>query len=285
LKVVAKILGIATLFLAGIFAAQMSARSPQGVDANRPVFDTTSVKPNKSGSGNISVNAQPGGRLVATNATVEMLINIAYQLKSHQLVGGPHWLGSEHFDIEARAAVNPNREQMALMMQSLLGDRFKLVVHHETRLIPFYALVLAKAGRMGPQLLAHSDDRNCADRADGPPVGPPRTPCDGFRVANGHVAAGKITMEMLSRTLSNFVDRVVLDRTDLKGSFDVDFTFSGQQLLLGGQRAGPDPNSPDPSSAPSLFAALPEQLGLKLEAQTGPVDVLVIDHVEPPSEN
>ena len=289
------IAGIAVLAILGALTApwlraQAPADQSPPAAADRPTFDVTSVKENKSGDQFIRMLQQPGGRFTATNSTLDRVINIAYQLKPHQLVGGPEWIGSEHFDIEAKAEGNPPMDEMRLMLQSLLADRFKMVAHHETRQFPVYALVLSKAGKTGPRLLVHSDDTKCPDVSAGPPPPPspgaelPPTPCDGFFVGNRRLAAQKVTMEMLARTLGNFVDRIVVDRTGLSGLFDVDFEFTPLQSPLGVQR-GPDASAPDPSAPPSIFTALQEQLGLKLVAQTDPVEVLVIDHVEQPSEN
>jgi uncharacterized protein (TIGR03435 family) len=275
--------------LGTLHASRLRAQTPPG-SADRPTFDVASVKPNKSGDGRVMFRPEPGGRCTGSNVTVGMLVNVAYQLKPHQMVGGPAWMDSEHFDVEAKAEGNPPIEQIRLMLQSLLADRFKLVVHHETRQFPVYALVLSKAGKTGPRLLVHSDDTKCADVSAGPPplpspgAGLPPAPCGGFFVGNRRLAAQKVTTEMLARTLANFVDRIVVDQTGLSGVFDVDFEFTPLQSPLGVQR-GPDASAPDPSAPPSIFTALQEQLGLKLVAQTDPVDVLVIDHVERPSEN
>ena len=200
------------------------------------------------------------------------------------------------FDIEAKAGGNVTRDQINLMLQSLLADRFKLAAHQETRPLPVYALVLSKAGKTGPQLQSHGDDSKCADVSGGlppPPVpgaGAPKVPCGGFIMggspAGFHMGGQKITMMDLTRTLSNFVDRVVVDRTGLSGTFDLSIDFAPQQAPPGFTPGpGADAGAADPSGPVSIFTAVQEQLGLKLEPQTGPVDVLVIDHVERPSEN
>jgi uncharacterized protein (TIGR03435 family) len=287
----------AVTLIAGVVAVKAQSAASQAAtgqspsaSADRPSFDVASVKANKGGDNRVMMRPQPGGRFTATNVTPAMLINLAYDLKPHQMVGGPDWINSEHFDIEAKADGNPPKEQMNLMMQSLLADRFKLAAHHDTRQLPVYLLVLSKTGKTGPQLTPHTDDSKCPDISAGPPppprpgAGPPPIPCGGFFMMNGHMAAQKVTIESLARSLNNFVDRIVLDKTGLSGNFDVDFSFTGTQSPFGGQR-GPDAGASDPAAPPSIFTALQEQLGLKLESQTAPVDVLVIDHVERPSEN
>jgi uncharacterized protein (TIGR03435 family) len=133
-------------------------------------FEVASVKPNTSGSGSSSLNTLPGGRFQATNATVRQLILAAYRLKRLQLTGGPSWIDSEHFDVEARAAENVPPEQTMTMLKGLLGDRFKLVTHNETKDQPVYALVLARNDRsLGPQLKPTTLD--CSDRQSSPTAG------------------------------------------------------------------------------------------------------------------
>jgi hypothetical protein len=230
-----------------LWSQQPAGQSQRGAAA-RPAFDAASVKANKSGDQNVQMMFQPGGRFIATNDPVRNIITTAYQTKPQQMMAGPEWDGllSEYFDIETKAAGNPSVERMRLMLQSLLADRFKLAVHHESRRLPIYALVLSKAGRTGPQLTAHSDNTKCID-------------------------------------LSVYVDRAVVDRTGLTGVFDVTLEFAPPE----GPASQPDAtvSAADPAAAPSIFTALQEQLGLRLEPQTGPVDVLVIDHVEEPSPN
>jgi uncharacterized protein (TIGR03435 family) len=297
----------ALLVLGALTAPRLRAQASTGqapAAAERPSFDVASIKTNKSGAMRIAMMPQPGGRFLASNVTLSMLLRTAYQLKGpEQMSGAPDWSDSEHFDIEAKAAEsNPSRERNALMMQSLLADRFKLVVHRETRQLPVYALVLSKAEKTGPAFLPHLDDTKCADPS-GPPPPPPApgaalpTFCGGFfNMMNSgtmRLQGNKVTMEMLVAQLSNSVDRVVVDRTGLSGTFDVSLEYLSQQAGLSGfpPGAGPGPGAgatpadPSPSAPPSLPTALQEQLGLKLVPQTGPVDVLVIDHVERPSEN
>jgi uncharacterized protein (TIGR03435 family) len=281
---------------APLFSAQSSGQEPAGqspeVAGDRPSFDVASVKANKAGENRTLMLVQPGGTFQATNVTMQMLINGAYQLKPRQLVGSPDWIGSEHFDIEAKAEGNPPKDQINLMLQSLLADRFKLVVHRETRQLPIYTLMLSRADRTGPELLAHTDDTKCADFSNGSPpqgsgAGAPRIPCGGFTVGVGRIGsitAIKATMEQLARTLSNSTDRTVVDRTGLSGTFDLTLNFT-PEVRQPGFQLGADAIASDPTAPPDIFTAIQEQLGLKLVPQTGPVDVLVIDHVEEPSPN
>ena len=182
---------------------------------------------------------------------------------------------------------NPPREQMLLMLQSLLAQRFKLVVHHETRQVPQYVLVLSKAGRTGPQLTVH--DSECVEPAPGqPPPSPNGAGLCGFRSRRGRSAGTvdlvgeKVTIDMLAERLSQNVGRKVINRTGLSGDFDFTCEFAAVEEPT--SQSGADASA-DSSLPSTIFTALQEQLGLKLESQNGPVDVLVIDHVEQPSEN
>jgi uncharacterized protein (TIGR03435 family) len=288
--------------LAGLLTSPLLRAQAPATDADRPAFDVSSIKPSKSGGPYIGRggNAPEPGRFRAVNITLRFLIANAYLLTPGESVtrifGAPNWIDSESFDVEAKAEGNPSPDRMRLMLQSLLADRFKLALHHETRQLPVYALVLAKPGKMGLQLKPHSDDAKCVDPdAKAAPTRPrPGDPlpafCGEFAMFGAppslREAGNKITIAMLVEQLSNFVDRPIVDRTGLTGTYDatLEFAFAFKQ---GG---APDGTAnamipSDPSGPPSIFTALQEQLGLKLESQKGPADVLVIDHVEEPSPN
>ncbi len=264
--------------------------------AGQPKFEVTSVKSDKSGNAKIWMAnlPKPGGHFTATNFTLRGLIGLAYNLFPGQarktLLGTPDWMDSQRFDIEAETDTSPTIDQKRLLLQSLLADRFELIVHHETRQLPMYALVLSRAGKTGPQLKPHSDDAECIDPAGPPPPHPgpgAATPsfCGGFFMSgqSGRLreSGNKVTMAMLAAALSDFVDRPVVDKTGLAGAFDV--TYEAAFAMHGGQVDAT--NATDPSGPVSIFTALQEQLGLKLESRTGPVDVLVIHHVAEPSPN
>jgi uncharacterized protein (TIGR03435 family) len=281
--------------LAQSAAGQAPAVQSPSASADRPSFEVASIKVNKSVGGLAMARFQPGGLYTASNVTTGSIITAAYQLKPHQLVGGPDWdrLLSEHFDIEAKATGNPSKEHENLMLQSLLADRFKLVAHHETRQLPVFALVLAKPGKLGPQLTPHVVDAKCIDITAGPPPLPPGPGqalpafCGGVSNIAGagrlHDTGNNVPMDRLVALLNGLVDRPVVDRTGLSGFFDFAFEFTRD--LGPGSQPGATDSAPDPPAPLSIFTALQEQLGLKLESQTLPVDVLVIDHVEEPSPN
>jgi uncharacterized protein (TIGR03435 family) len=209
------------------------------------------------------------------------------------LISGPNQLDSEHFDLEARAEGNPTIEQRQQMMQALLEERFKLVMHHETRQLPLFELALVKAGKTGPQLIADTADTKCWDPSGPPPSRPstglPPPPC-GILVAvtlqrgGSPTMLGDLSMEKFAENLSGLIDRVVVDHTGLSGNYSLTMAYTPEAGLPGSQ-TGAGAAAPDSSDPPSLITALREQLGLKLESTTGPVDVLVIDHIEEPSPN
>jgi uncharacterized protein (TIGR03435 family) len=313
LRTFAKTVGVVALLAMGAAAARIWAQSP----TPQPAFDAASVKANKSRDARGAHNnlGQPGGHVAMTDVSLRQLMAQAYNLPSlsqatNTIFGMPSWVDSEHFDIDAEAEGNPTIGQKRLMLQSLLANRFKLMVHHETRQLPVYALVLARPGKPGPQLHPHLDDTACqqfsAGRGGrqplpaGPGVAPPRSAIDAAILAMqqfpcGRVVGGllqqndpnqvwsggrKVTMETIAESVGadENIDRPVVDRTGLSGSFDFTVEWNHQLQTLS---ANPQPEV----SGLSLFEALRDQLGFKLEQQKGPVDVIVIDHVEQPSEN
>lgn len=295
---------VASLVVTG--TARLRAQAP-GAQAPTPSFEVASVKPNKSGDQRVMLGIQPGGRFTATNVPLRMLIRNAYQLQDFQLVGGPGWLTSDRFDVLAKAdgdlpftPLGGPPGPVQFMLKNLLAERFKLAVHRETRDLPIYALVLARSdGKTGPQLRPATVD--CTTRfagrgRDGAPPAPPQPgppapgarPQCGMRIGPGQLSGGGFPVSQLASMLSGFVQRVVVDRTGLTGNFDIDLTWTPDQLPQGTQ-GPPPPGAPplppiDPNG-PSIYTALQEQLGLKLDSAKGPVEVLVIDRVEPPTED
>jgi uncharacterized protein (TIGR03435 family) len=281
---------------------RLRAQAPQ-TGAAGPAFEVASIKPNNSGDGRVMMGLQPGGRFTATNVPLRLLIRNAYQLQDFQIVGAPSWIASERYDIVAKAEdgappetpsldrTGPNRNQ--LMIRALLAERFQLVAHNETRELPIYALVVARGdGKLGPDL--HKSEMDCnavfaAARGRGgmpPPPGPPQPgdrPSCGIRIGMGNLAMGGTPLSQFANSLAMFVGRTVQDKTGLAGNYDVSLTWTPDQMP---QRPPGAPELPpvDPNG-PSIFTALQEQLGLKLDSQKGPVAVLVIDRVERPKEN
>ena len=272
----------------------LTAGAAQG-DGSAAAFDVASVKPNKSGEPSVRFRLQPGGRLTAQNAPVQSLITFAYAVQPFQLDGGPGWVRSDRFDITAKTdpEVPPTPPgtvgPIQLMMRSLLADRFKLKVHRETKDMPTYALVLARSdGRLGDQMTASTTDCAAliAARLQGatgptPPAQPGARPqCRISTMGPGIVSGDDVAMAQFAQVLSQTMDRVVVDKTGLTALYSFRLEFTPAQLPPGGLPPGAPPIDPD---GPSLFAALQEQLGLKLEAQRSPVEMLVIDSVEQPT--
>ncbi len=263
-----------------------------GQTADAPRFAVASIKRNPSKvpasmEGPMGAGYRPGGRFVAGNAPVAFLIQRAYAVPGFQVVGGPSWVLSDGYDIEAKPEGNTDQKQMWLMVQTLLADRFKLSMHRETRDLPVYDLVVVKGGAKLPPPL----ERACADDPPLPQPGQPRPkpPCGAGVIASG---AGRaldgisVSMPALARMLSMLVGREVIDKTGFTARFALHVDFAMDDALAGiPNPPGPEVSAPADSAKPTFFTAIQEQLGLKLEPSKGPVDVFVIDHVERPTEN
>ena len=297
-----------------IAAAPLTAVLAQG-PASAPAFEVASVKPTTA-PGGFELATPPGGRFVARNVTVRALIREAYGVHDSQIVGGPAWVDAARFEITAVAADRTaSPRQRWLMLRTLLADRFALRTRTDTRQLPVYALTRVRADDApGPRLRPAAVD--CAARmAAGEAFdnSSPFTPVTcGRRLGNGTIVARQIPVSAehvpgldapsLIDLLALFADRPIVDRTGLSGAFDVDLEFRPESNAirgLTGLGAPPPPPPPPPPGAlppppgappraavqdrPVLRAALEDQLGLRLVAQTGPVDVLTIVSVEPPS--
>jgi uncharacterized protein (TIGR03435 family) len=269
-----------------------------------PSFEVASVRENKSDEKNYSnfpLNSGPqydsiGGLFVARNMLLLQYIVFAYKPNMFQIQEFrsklPDWTRSSHFDIQARASGSPTKDDMRLMMQSLLADRFQMKVHHETREVSVFALVLVKPGQTGPNLQPHPvDDPECLKTqlpksvAGAYPVACGAGASIAPRIEGDMATAGyNVSMEWVANALggtANIVDRPVVDRTGLTGNYDFKVEFA------------PEPNNSasagaalqDEPGGPSFADALKKQLGLKLVLQKMPIDIVVIDHLERPSEN
>src|SRR5688500_7581742 len=256
-----------------------------------PSFEVASVKRNPSGLGRSMIeNVQPSGLWLLTNVPTRALIRTAYRVQDFQIVGAPDWVQTEHYDIVAKASgdlrpASPGAPRAHfLMLRSLLIDRFKLKAHVETRDAPVFALVMSRAdAQSGAGLVPAHDD--CAAivaaeiKGERPASRPGERPACGLiagpnSIGGNRIAGGNQSMSQLATTLTGSMSRMVLDRTGLSGVFNFTLDFL------------PDGSPIDASqNLPSLQTALQEQLGLKLEPARGPVEFLVIDHVERPGEN
>lgn len=279
-------------------APRIGAQSPPTTAAPLPSFEVVSIKPNHSGDMRTGVRFQPG-RFTTSGSTAKRLITIAYDVRDFQISGGPSWITSDRYDIDAKEPdgfaeelmkLPPDADRRAKMdslIQSLLADRFKLKVSHATKELPVYALVIAKGG---PKIQE---------------VKPGDTYPEGFKGPHGRAVAGgslsssgkgqltgqEIAVAFLAQNLSEQLGRTVVDQTGLKGNYDFTLKWTpdpGPAALAQvepGSGSGPDNAPPPDSSGPSIFTALQEQLGLELVSTKGPVDILVIDHIEMPSAN
>ena len=295
---------------AAIVIGAQDAPDWQAAAGGKLAFDVASVKP---GTGDTSSSSFPldateayrqAGGYLRDERSVFEYIKFAYKLsppaaiEREMLANAPKWVYTDRYAIEARAPIpNPTKDQMRLMMQSLLAERFRLSVHFETKEVPVLALTAVKPGKLGPELIAHADGRPCGDFAD-----PYYTPTPA-RVFSGEVKAGpdnfppfcdsiaiirkpggllllgyrNATMDMIAGSLSGAVGqgRPVVNRTGLTGRYD--FTLEWR----------PDSANLEPldTPAPNSAQALRDQLGLKVDATKGPVRILIIDRIERPSEN
>jgi uncharacterized protein (TIGR03435 family) len=241
--------------LAAIIATAGLALSQAARAQSPPAFEVASIRRNLGVGVNTGI-AVSGGRLTATNASVKTLIRNAYGILSFQLTAGPNWLDSEMYDIVAATGgekISPDR--LKLLLQSLLADRFRLKVHWETRETSVYALVLDKNGPKFQENTTAQEPGINTSKGGG--IGRMKGTCE--------------PLSILASNLGNQLGRFVLDRTGLHGAYD---------WLLEWDL---DPTAE--STRPSLLTAVREQLGLRLESQKGPMETLIIDSVERPSEN
>jgi len=279
-------LALAPVLTPLVSSRPFSAQDPPGSDEPLPSFEVVSIKPNHSGQPHGMFAFRPG-RFTATCVPLRALMAYAYHVRGFQIYGGPSWVSSETFDIEAKEPEALGEEirklppderfkKNASLLQSMLVDRFKMRMTRETRELPIYALVVAKNG---PKL----------EKAK-PGVGIEWNTRE-LHIERGRITARGVELVTLARALSQELGRTVIDRTGLKGAYEVTLEWAPDptQSLMGmGPGGGPPPDNapppPDPSG-PSIFTAIQEQLGLKLESTKGPVEILVIDQIEKPSEN
>jgi uncharacterized protein (TIGR03435 family) len=270
--------------------------------AQAPAFEVVSIKPNKSSEAGSQFRVEPGGRVTWTNATLSAMVAGAYQRftrDARETIGGPDWFNDARFDVIALAPgglppvdADGFPSQLLAMFRRMLEDRFRLVTHSETRERPIYNLVLDRADRrLGPKLVPVAVD--CAKVAAAMLAGTPSVPRPGrgrecsFSLTSepGSMQGNAVTMAVLARFLAvEGVEREVVDRTGLSGTFDIDLLFLPEQPA-GGVSADKRALDPRFQGRAGLITSLREQLGLKLEPTSGPVEVLVIDRAEQPSTN
>jgi len=269
-------------------AVLLALLAPLTVFAQSPQFEAASVKPNRSGTPGMEIRVTPNGGFIATNAPLLTLIREAFRIQEYQLIDVPAWAGSERFDIVARAP-GTTPDQLQPMLQALLKDRFRLAVRRETRELPIYVAERSRAdGRLGPRLESTAAEYTtyCGSQRLGPDSRPPADPSRvcGMQMALGTIRAGDSTLAPLFRFVSQQAGRAIVDRTGLAGNYNFDLKWTPDQFANRETPAVVNGNTIDPQG-PSLFTALQEQLGLKLDPQRGPVDVIVVERLERPGED
>jgi uncharacterized protein (TIGR03435 family) len=287
-----------TLWMAAAMAAPALT---QPKPAERPAFEVTSVKPNKSEDMRNMRTQFVGTRYSATNLPLLLLVVTAYNLpfQSLRLTGMPEWAWRERFDLDARAAddvlpadlaANQRKDRTRALLQSLLADRFQLAIHRETKEMPFYALGVSRNGPKMPKAVI--EEHNCVEIPTGDEV-----PCHRFMGGQGRGLHGKaVNMQDLAEFIENWTDHPVLNQTSLQGLFSIE--SEGWVSM----RQPPPPPSTSPSTTPlnvrppsgdgdmadparpTLFMVL-AKLGLELKLQKGPIDIFVVDHIERPAAN
>jgi bla regulator protein blaR1 len=242
--------------------------------AQPSAFEVASVKPSRPDDLRGSFYGFSPGGLDVTNGTLKGIIQMAYEVPDFQISGGPGWINSDRFNISAKAAgpesADPKEriQNTRLRLQALLAERFRLEVHRETREIPEYALVIARTGLKITEAASSPETRGT-----------------GTRVGCGDMTGTRTTMANLAFALTRQLRRPVVDRTGLDGKYDFQFEWAPEAPCGGPPPAPGSDAPPDLSERPSIFTALEERLGLKLEATKGPVEVIVIDRAEKADAN
>jgi uncharacterized protein (TIGR03435 family) len=259
-RIVAVSIAVALMVIAVTAPLTMKAQTGR---LERLEFEAVSVKRNASGEDERYFRPTPG-RFYAYNVTPRMLVTYAYGLRDFQIVGAPDWMSEERYNIEATAANGAGWQLQARMLQSLLGDRFKLTLHREKRDLPVFSLRVAGGGLK----ISPTSPGRCLKSDPAATVAPSdRTKTCGYMgMGRDTFQATAATMSTAAEGLSMILDRMVLDRTGLPAEFDITLKWNSVE-------------------GPSIFTAIQEQLGLRLEADRGPVEVVVIERVEHPSEN
>jgi len=248
-------------------------------------FEVASIKPSDPDARGTSIQFMPGGGLKMMNIPLRAMITFAYDVRDFQVSGGPGWIGNERFDVMAKAdraagdgpvdfaAMNDSqrktmRDQITERLRALMADRFQLVVHKETKEQPIYALVVSKNGAKLQETKETGNQQN-------------------MMTNRGRSQGHAIQVGMLAQSLAGLTGRPVVDKTGLTGKYDFVLEWTpdpGADARAQGFGNGVTEPAPAPGG-PSIFTALQEQLGLRLESQKGPVETIVIDRAEKPSDN
>jgi uncharacterized protein (TIGR03435 family) len=258
---------VCVLLVAAPLLAQAPAKIPPDLR-----FEVASLKPSEGQGPGGGIRPAPGGqRYQATNCPIRLMIQVAYRVKAEQIVGAPGWLGTDRFDLEAKAEKPSTADELHVMLMNMLVDRLQLKFHHEKKDMRMYALTVDKSG---PKLTPHE-----AANAGDPWIDQVQE-----KFLHMKMKATSAPMDYLAFRLSQILDLPVVDLTNLHGGYDFNLEYTRELPLgfpEGGKINGEDPDT----SGPTVFAAVKQQLGLDLKAQKGPVEVIVIDHAEKPTAN
>jgi len=267
--------------LAPLGTVPIFGQTAQQIDQKTVAFEVTSVKANTSAAAASTIGFEPGGRFVAINMPVASLIQAAYATSPvlrPPIIGGPGWIDADRFDVTAVTDRTSSQDERRMMVRALLADRFKLLIHSDTRELPVYRLVKSSSdGKPGTKLRVSDIDCAALRNSGRTPTPEQLRPCmTAFGLGSLRLNG---TASQFAAGLARMVDRPVSDRTEL-GATLYDWTLEWTP----DQSSSNSPRTPSDSNLPSsIFSAVQEQLGLKLESAKGPVEVLVIDHIEKPT--
>jgi uncharacterized protein (TIGR03435 family) len=236
-------------------------------------FEVASIKPAEPGARGMGVSRPDGGRVNMKNVTLRLLITMAWDIRDHQLLGAPAWFDTEHFDILAKSETEipqtmEGGKTLMAMVRAMVVERFGLAFHRENKEMPIYALVV---GKNGPKLAA------CEPGSQ-----------NSLMMSRGKIEGKNMKMVDLARILTNPLGRTVVDKTGLTGDYDFTVAWSpdlNENMTPKGMPAEAPKEGASMPEGPSIFTALQEQLGLRLESQKGPVEMFVVERAERPSAN
>jgi uncharacterized protein (TIGR03435 family) len=262
---------IALVTIGLINSAIVLAQTPAPIPPDLQ-FEVASLKPSEPGERGGGIRPAAGGqRYEAVNCPIKLMIQVAYRIKADQIMGGPGWLDTDRFDMEAKAERQSNADELHVMLMNLLVERLHLKFHKEKRDMPMYALTVDKGGtKVTPHEGANGGDPWIDQAIDG--------------IVQVKLKATFAPLDYFAFRLSQIMDRPVVNLTNLKGGYDFNLEFT-RDLPPGVSENAQLNGAPVDTSGPTVFAAVKQQLGLELKAQRGPVDVIVIDHVEKPTGN
>lgn len=276
-----------------VFPASVGLMTVAGLVAQTrtpPRFEVAAVKPAATDELGSEINVAPGGRVTIANLPLKSIIVYAWGLKPFQVSGAKGWMESQRYDIVAKPESKPAQAELLRMLQSLLAERFGLVVHNETRELPIYALVVSKPGKLGPGLVPFQQG-SCPEFDPGSPPPPSQTgapsavPCGRIRSGRTGIRGAGVRVADLIDRLSPLLGRIVLDETGLSEKYDINLQWPSPASTPVSAASSDAAGVPQSDDGSPVFRALDEQLGLKLRLKKGPVEILVVDQAVQPQGN